>query len=79
MKSVSPPASGSDSQVVVHQMRGLATPRAPALRKLQAQVRGLLVSFKRATFHHISREQNRLADALANEAVEKGMERDERA
>ena len=69
----------SDSQVVVHQMSGLASAKAPALRQAQAHLRGLLVGFERVTFHHIPREQNRLADALANEAVEIGTGRDERA
>lgn len=68
-----------DSQVVVHQMNGLANAQAPALRQAQARLRGLVVQFSRVTFHHIPREQNRLADALANEAVEKGAGRDERA
>ena len=68
----------SDSQVVVHQMSGLASAKAPALRQAQARLRGLLVGFERVTFHHIPREQNRLADALANEAVEKGTAHDER-
>jgi ribonuclease HI len=68
----------SDSQVVVHQMSGLASVKAPALRQAQARLRALLVGFERVTFHHVPREQNRLADALANEAVEKGNGQDER-
>ena len=68
----------SDSQVVVHQMSGLASAKAPALRQAQARLRELLVDFERVTFHHIPREQNRLADALANEAVDKGIGHNER-
>lgn len=60
----------SDSQVLVHQMSGIATARAPALRQLQMKLRGLLVQFERVDFQHIPREQNRLADAVANDAAD---------
>lgn len=60
----------SDSQVMVHQMRGIATAHAPALRQSQMRLRGLTIQFEKVTFHHIPREQNRLADALANDAVD---------
>ncbi|PJH75019.1 MAG: bifunctional RNase H/acid phosphatase, partial [Anaerolineae bacterium CG_4_9_14_0_8_um_filter_58_9] len=60
----------SDSQVVVQQMRGLATARAPAMRQAQARLRALIVQFEQVTFHHVPREQNRLADALANEVLD---------
>jgi ribonuclease HI len=60
----------SDSLVVVHQMSGLATARAPALKQAQMRVRGLMSQFQLVQFHHIPREKNRLADALANEAAD---------
>lgn len=60
----------SDSQVMVHQMRGIASAHAAGLRQAQMRLRGLLADFEKVTFHHIPREQNRLADALANDAVE---------
>ncbi len=60
----------SDSLVVVQQMRGLATARAPALKQAQLRVRGLVAQFQQVQFHHIPREKNRLADALANEAAD---------
>jgi len=60
----------SDSQVMVQQMSGLAAARAPALKQAQLRVRGLLSQFQQVQFHHIPREKNRLADALANEAVD---------
>jgi ribonuclease HI len=34
------------------------------------RLRGLILYFEKVTFHHIPREQNRLADALANEAAD---------
>ena len=64
----------SDSQVVVHQMQGIAAARAPALRQAQAQLRSLVVQFEKVRFHHIPREHNRLADALANDAVDRRWE-----
>lgn len=60
----------SDSQVMVHQMSGIASVHAPALRQSQMRLRGLTIQFEKVTFHHIPREQNRLADALANDAVD---------
>ena len=60
----------SDSQVMVHQMQGIASAHAPALRQAQMRLRGLIVQFEKVTFHHIPREKNRLADALANDAAD---------
>jgi ribonuclease HI len=67
----------SDSQVMVHQMQGIASAHAPALRQAQMRMRGLVVQFEKVTFHHIPREKNRLADALANDAAD-GKESNER-
>ena len=67
----------SDSQVMVHQMSGIASARAPALRQAQMRLRGLITHFEKVTFHHIPREKNRLADALANDAAD-GKEPNER-
>lgn len=60
----------SDSQVMVTQINGMASVRAPALKPLHARLRSLAAEFPAITFQHIHREQNRLADALANEIVE---------
>ena len=60
----------SDSLVVVQQMSGLAVTRAPALKQAQLRVRELVAQFPQVQFHHIPREKNRLADALANEVVD---------
>src|SRR5689334_5375528 len=57
----------SDSRLVVDQMRGLATARTPRIRVVAIKLRGLVARFERVTFQYIPREQNRLADALANE------------
>lgn len=62
----------SDSRVMVDQMNGRAAAHAPALRHAQGRLRALAARFQKVSFHHISREQNRLADALAFEAVSGG-------
>jgi ribonuclease HI len=59
-----------DSRVLVDQMTGRATARSPKLRVAQARLRELVASFQSVEFHHIRRDLNRLADALAFEAVE---------
>lgn len=60
----------SDSQVMVHQMSGIASAHAPGLKQAQMRLRGLTLHFEQVTFHHIPREQNKLADALATDAVD---------
>lgn len=64
----------SDSQVMVHQMTGLASARNSGLRQAQARLRGLASKFDRVTFHHIPREHNLLADAAARSALNKQKE-----
>jgi len=59
----------SDSRVVVDQMSGRAAAHAPALRQAQSRLSSLTGRFGKVSFHHIGREYNRLADALAFEAV----------
>lgn len=60
----------SDSRVVVDQMTGRAEVQAPGLQRAAARLGALVKRCHKVTFRHISREQNRLADALAFEALE---------
>lgn len=60
----------TDSRLIVDQMHGLATTRAPGLQKAFQHLRSLIFEFNRVSFHHIPRERNRLADALANDVVD---------
>ena len=60
----------TDSRLIVDQMQGLATARAPGLQKAFQHLRRLIFEFERVSFHHIPRERNRLADALANDVVD---------
>ncbi len=60
----------SDSRVMVDQMMGRAAAHAPALRLAQERLRPLVGKFRKVIFQHISREHNRLADALAFDAID---------
>ena len=60
----------SDSQVMVFQMTGRALTNSSRLKRAQVQLRALLLQFDRVAFHHIPREENRLADALASDTVD---------
>lgn len=59
----------SDSKIMVEQMSGRASTQAPGLLQAQRRLQKLVDQFKNISFHHIPREQNRLADALAFEAL----------
>lgn len=58
-----------DSEIVVGQMRGDSSVHSPGLRKWHTRACVAARSFPRVTFTHVPRERNRLADALANEAL----------
>jgi ribonuclease HI len=59
----------SDSQVVVQQLCGLYEAHVESMQRLLRRAMLLARQFPLVTFTHIPREQNRLADALANEAL----------
>ena len=58
-----------DNEVVVGQMQGVFAVRSPALKRWHAQACRLARRFRRVTYIRIPREANRLADALAAEAL----------
>ena len=58
-----------DSAVVVGQMQGRYRVHSAALKKWHAQACRLLRRFNEVEFFHIPRQANRLADALAGEAL----------
>lgn len=60
----------TDSLLLVDQMRGQAMARAAKLKNAYVRLRALVTLFKRVNFHHIPRERNRLADALASDAAD---------
>jgi ribonuclease HI len=62
----------TDSQLLVRQINGQYRVKSPRLAHLHRAARELIQRFRRFEAHHIPREENGLADALANEAVDEG-------
>jgi ribonuclease HI len=60
----------SDSELLVKQMRGHYKVRSEDLRPLYERARKMSQSFESFRIEHVYREQNREADALANEAMD---------
>ena len=59
----------TDSQILVHQITGMSSINAPGLKSLHYQLMLLLGAFDKVDFCHISREENQVADAFANQAL----------
>lgn len=59
----------TDSDVVVRQMCGLSRVLSPRLQGLHRQTSAAVGRFESVSFRHVPREENRLADALAAEAL----------
>lgn len=59
-----------DSQLVVRQVLGEYRTKHAGLLPLAAQAKTLLASFPRWSIRHVPREENALADALANRAID---------
>lgn len=64
-----------DSKLVVEQVQGRWKVKEPTLRPLVARVQELAAQFPTVTFAHIPREQNKEADRLANDAMDRGQSR----
>ncbi len=58
-----------DSEVVVNQMQGVFGVHSRALKVWHVRACELARRIRKVTFTYIPRERNRLADALANEAL----------
>ena len=61
-----------DSELVVKQMRGEYKVRHPVLKGQYARLVSLAAIFKNVSFSHVPRAQNKDADALANDAMDRG-------
>ncbi len=59
-----------DSKLVVEQMNGKWRIKHPNLKPLAIQAGALLATFPKRQISHIPREQNGVADALANRAID---------
>jgi ribonuclease HI len=57
--------------LIVEQLHGRWRVKDAKLRPLHAEARRLLTSFDRWSARHVPRAQNRAADALANEAIDR--------
>lgn len=61
-----------DSELVVKQMRGEYRVKHPTMKEQYARLAHAIKDFKAVSFSHVPREQNADADALANEAMDRG-------
>ena len=62
----------ADSQLMIRQINGEYKVKSPNLKPLFEQARALLGHFPQWRAEHVRREQNKLADALANKAMDRG-------
>ena len=60
----------ADSQLLVRQLTGEYRVKAPNLRPLVARIRELVAEIGDVRFEHVPREENTVADALANAALD---------
>ena len=61
-----------DSQLVVEQMNGNYKVKSTNVKPLFQEVRRIADQFKSFTISHVPREENTVADALANQAMDRG-------
>jgi ribonuclease HI len=61
-----------DSELVVKQMKKIYKVKHPVLKEQNARLTKAMESFGKVTFTHVYREENSDADALANEAMDRG-------
>ncbi|MBI4786600.1 MAG: ribonuclease HI family protein [Chloroflexi bacterium] len=61
----------TDSQLLAQQLKGVYRVRAENLKPLHIQGQRALAQFARVAIRHIPREENRRADALANQALDR--------
>jgi ribonuclease HI len=69
----------SDSELLVRQIKGIYKVKNAALQDLHGRAKELIAQLDWFSIGHALREQNRDADRLANEAMDKGMGRVARA
>lgn len=62
----------SDSQLLIRQLTGIYRVKNEGLKPLHEEALSLLQKFRKYELEHISREDNKLADKLANEGIEDG-------
>ncbi len=65
----------SDSELMVKQMNGVYKVKHPVLKELWAEAQGMVKRLDWFKIRHVLRGENRVADGLANAAMDKGMKR----
>ncbi len=61
-----------DSELVVKQMKGEYKVKHPVLKEQHARLSHVAAAFAKVSFTHVRRAENSDADALANEAMDRG-------
>lgn len=61
-----------DSELVVKQMKKIYKVKHPVLKEQNARLTKAMTPFGKVTFTHVYREENSDADALANDAMDRG-------
>ncbi|MFQ5646443.1 MAG: ribonuclease HI family protein [bacterium] len=61
----------SDSELLVKQWNGIYRIKKPELQRLSIQARNLAVKFEKVSLRHVYREDNKEADKLANQVLNK--------
>lgn len=62
-----------DSQLATSQLNGIYKVKNPNIRNLLVKIRELESAFGQIRYNHISREQNKEADRLVNEALNQNL------
>jgi ribonuclease HI len=65
----------ADSELMVKQMKGLYEVKDTKIRVLYDKIIKLLLNFKEFAIIHIPREQNKVADGLVNEALDRKLKK----
>ena len=65
----------TDSELLARQVNGIYKVRDARLQWLHALIRNLVESFEKFEIQHVPREENRVADKLANQAVDQAAPR----
>lgn len=60
-----------DSELIIRQMQGIYKIKEPSLKERYVQIKELIKNIPNISFTHIPREQNKHADRLVNEALDK--------
>jgi ribonuclease HI len=60
----------SDSELLVRQLNGIYRVKEPRLIELHGKAKALLRRFESSRIMHVRREENRIADRLANEGID---------